>query len=123
MKTSNLLQCLSLFVLTAANSGSARPAAPQDTTPRRIEIVAKRFSFQPAEVTVKKGTPVVLVLTSQDVTHGLKFKEFNLETEIKKDATKELNVTPMESGDFVGRCSHFCGEGHGSMTLTLHVTE
>jgi cytochrome c oxidase subunit II len=62
-------------------------------------------------------------LTSQDVTHGLKFKELNLETEIQKDATKELNVTPLEPGDYVGHCSHFCGEGHGSMTLTVHVTE
>jgi cytochrome c oxidase subunit 2 len=91
--------------------------------PRRIDVTAKKFSFSPSEITLKKGEPVVLVVTSQDVTHGLKFKELNLDTEIKKDATGELAFTPTETGDFVGHCSRFCGSGHGSMTLTVHVTE
>jgi cytochrome c oxidase subunit II len=92
-------------------------------TPRRIEIVAKRFSYTPAEITLKKGEPVVLVLHSEDVTHGLKFKELNLQTEIGKGAPNELAFTPTVTGDFVGHCSHFCGSGHGSMALILHVTE
>ena len=93
------------------------------SAPRRIDVTAKKFSFSPSEITVKKGEPVVLVVTSQDVTHGLKFKEFNVDTEVKKDATGELAFTPTKTGDFVGHCSRFCGSGHGSMTLTLHVTE
>jgi cytochrome c oxidase subunit 2 len=91
--------------------------------PRRIEVVAKRFAFVPAELTLKKGMPVVLVFRSADVTHGIKFKELNLQTEIGKEGTNELSFTPMQMGDFVGHCSHFCGAGHGSMVLTLHVTE
>jgi cytochrome c oxidase subunit 2 len=91
--------------------------------PHRIEIVAKRFSFAPAEITLKKGEPVVLVLHSEDVPHGLKISELNVETEIAKGATSELSFTPNATGDFVGHCSRFCGSGHGSMTLTLHVTE
>ena len=35
----------------------------------------------------------------------------------------ELAFTPDKTGDFVGHCSVFCGSGHGSITLTLHVTE
>jgi cytochrome c oxidase subunit 2 len=93
------------------------------SAPRRIDVTAKKFSFSPSEITLKKGEPVVLVVTSQDVTHGLKFKEFNVDTEVKKDATGELAFTPTKTGDFVGHCSRFCGSGHGSMTLTLHVTE
>ena len=91
--------------------------------PRRIEIVAKRFSFTPSEITLKKGEPVVLVLHSEDVPHGIKFKELNLQTEIGKGTPSELAFTPAVTGDFVGHCSRFCGSGHGSMTLTLHVTE
>jgi cytochrome c oxidase subunit 2 len=124
MKKRYLAQCSGLFLLTAFYLPGGRPAAAsQDTAPRRIEIVAKRFSFQPSEVTLKKGVPVVLVFSSQDVTHGIKVTELNLEAEIKKDTTKELAFTPTEAGDYVGHCSHFCGEGHGSMTLALHVTE
>jgi cytochrome c oxidase subunit 2 len=99
------------------------PMAPAVDAPRRIEVTAKRFSFSPAEIALKKGEPVVLVFSSADVTHGIKFKELNLATEIGKGATNELAFTPMQTGDFVGHCSHFCGSGHGSMVLTLHVTE
>lgn len=97
--------------------------APAQDTPRRIEISIKKFSYTPAEVTVKKGEPVVLVLTSEDVTHGLKFKELNLNTKVEKGKPAELAFTPDKVGDFVGHCSVFCGSGHGSMMLTLHVTE
>ena len=91
--------------------------------PRRIEITAKRFSYTPGEITLKKGEPVVLAFHSEDVAHGIKFKELNLQSEIAKGAVSELRFTPATAGDFVGYCSHFCGAGHGSMTLTLHVTE
>lgn len=92
-------------------------------SPRRIEVVAKRFAYTPSEITLKKGEPVVLVLRSEDVPHGVKFKELNLQTEIGKGGASELAFTPTQAGDFVGHCSHFCGSGHGAMTLTLHVTE
>jgi cytochrome c oxidase subunit II len=99
---------------------SANDAAPE---PKKIEVVAKRFAYEPADVTLKKGEPVVIELTSLDVAHGVKFKELNLSTVIKKDGKSELAFTPTEVGDFVGHCSVFCGSGHGTMTLTLHVRE
>jgi cytochrome c oxidase subunit 2 len=77
--------------------------------PRRIEVVAKRFAYTPGEITLKKGEPVVLVFHSEDVSHGIKFKELSLQTEIGKGAAGELSFTPAIAGDFV--------------TLTLHVTE
>jgi cytochrome c oxidase subunit 2 len=96
---------------------------PAQAAPQRIEIVAKRFSFTPGEITLKKGVPVVLVLTSADVAHGLKFKELNLVVNAKKGQTNEVTFTPDKVGTFIGQCSVFCGSGHGSMKLTLHVTE
>jgi len=92
-------------------------------TPRRIDVSVKKFAYSPAEVTVKKGEPITLALTSDDVAHGLKFKELNLNARFDKKNPAELTFTPDKVGDFVGHCSVFCGSGHGSMTLTLHVTE
>jgi cytochrome c oxidase subunit 2 len=97
--------------------------SPAPDAPRRIEVSVKKFSYAPAEITVKKGEPVVLVLTTEDVSHGLKFKELNLNAKIDKGKPAELAFTPDKVGDFVGHCSVFCGSGHGTMTLTLHVTE
>ena len=108
-----------LAMCSLALSGSS----PTPEAPRRIEVSVKKFAYTPAEITVKKGEPVVLVLTTEDVTHGLKFKELNLNAKVEKGRPSELAFTPDEVGDFVGHCSVFCGSGHGSMTLTLHVTE
>jgi cytochrome c oxidase subunit 2 len=91
--------------------------------PRMINIVAKRFTYEPDDITVKKGEPVVLKLTTRDVTHGLKFEDLNLNTKVEKGKSNELAFTPTKTGDFNGQCSVFCGSGHGSMHLTLHVTE
>ncbi|HTF70164.1 MAG TPA: cupredoxin domain-containing protein, partial [Edaphobacter sp.] len=73
------------------------------TSPRRIEVTAKRFDFTPAEVTVKKGEPVVIVLTSVDVAHGLSFRDLGVNVKVGKGKTGELAFTPTKVGDFVGQ--------------------
>jgi len=98
-------------------------AAPAQPAPRRIEVTAKRFAFSPSEITLKKGEPVLLVLTSADVAHGIRFKELGIETKVGKGQTSELAFTPEVTGTFVGHCYVFCGAGHGEMTLILHVVE
>jgi len=112
-----------LFGCSAACSLAVSASSPAQDTPRKIEISVKKFAYTPAEITVKKGEPVILVLTTEDVAHGLKFKELNLNAKFEKGKSAELAFTPDKIGDFVGHCSVFCGSGHGSMTLTLHVTE
>lgn len=112
------------LVVTSAIALNAATRLPQDRLqPRRIEIMAKRFAFVPSELTLKKGQPVVLVLQSEDVLHGIRFKELNLDTEIRKGHPSELEFTPEKAGTFVGHCSRFCGTGHGEMILTLNITE
>jgi cytochrome c oxidase subunit II len=109
--------CLAVFAITLSGF------VPAPDTPKRIEVSVKKFEYTPGEITLKKGEPVVLVLTTQDVAHGLKFTELNLNTKFAKGKPSELAFTPDKVGDFVGHCSVFCGSGHGSMTLTLHVAE
>jgi cytochrome c oxidase subunit II len=91
------------------------------SAPRRIEVTAKRFTFQPGEITLKKGEPVLLVLTSKDVAHGVRFRELNVEVSVRAGATGQVLFTPNKTGNFVGHCSVFCGSGHGTMMLKLHV--
>jgi cytochrome c oxidase subunit 2 len=122
MKRSTIVK--SIFVSCLAMSSLVLSGfAPSADAPRRIEVSVKKFGYTPSEITLKKGEPVVLVLTTEDVSHGLKFKELGLDSKFSKGKPGELAVTPDKVGDFVGHCSVFCGSGHGSMTLTLHVTE
>jgi cytochrome c oxidase subunit 2 len=99
------------------------PLVQAQAAPRRIEVMAKRFEFTPAEITVKKGEPVVIVLKSMDVAHGLEFRDLGFNVKASKGGTGEATFTPTKTGDFVGQCSVFCGSGHGKMKLTLHVVE
>jgi cytochrome c oxidase subunit 2 len=108
-------------LLVASGIRGNRLAAQADA--KKIDVTVKKFAFEPGEITLKKGQPVVLVIKSTDVAHGLRFRELNLDVKIDKGGTGELRFTPDKVGDFVGHCSVFCGSGHGGMTLTLHVTE
>jgi cytochrome c oxidase subunit II len=90
---------------------------------RTIEVTASRFAFTPGEISLKKGQPVILVIKTSAVAHGLRFRELNLDVKVNKGGTMEMRFTPDKTGDFVGHCSVFCGSGHGAMTLTLHVVE
>lgn len=109
--------CCSSILLTGTSAAQNPPA------PTRIEVTAKKFSFEPAEITVKRGEPVVLVVKSVDVAHGIRFRELNVEVNVRAGATGEAQFTPQTTGDFIGHCSVFCGAGHGSMTLKLHVVQ
>ena len=93
------------------------------TGARRVEVTARRYAFEPASITLKKGEPVLLVLKSVDVQHGLRIRELGVELKVPKGGTGEVRFTPEHTGDFAGHCFVFCGEGHGTMALTLHVVD
>jgi cytochrome c oxidase subunit 2 len=113
-----LMLTAGISVLTALFSPIGRGEGPQ-----RIEITAKRFTYEPGEITLKKGQPVVLVLKSVDVAHGLRVHELNVDAKIPAGGQKEVQLTPQKMGNFVAHCSVFCGPGHGSMALKLHVVQ
>ena len=99
-------------------------AAGRSESARRIEITAKKFTYEPDAITLKKGQPVVLVLRSVDVTHGLKVEQLNITTrDIKKSKETDIQFTPQQTGHFVGQCANFCGTGHGEMKLQIDVVE
>ena len=97
------------------------------TTPGRagdvrvVEIVARRFQFTPAEVTLKKDEPVILRLRSEDVTHGFFMKKLGIDATIAPGQPTDVPLTPHEAGRFVTICDHFCGSGHGNMKLVITV--
>ncbi len=113
---------MAILALTAVNYAAARHMAREDA-PQKIAITARRYEFSPAEITVKKGVPVTISLTSQDFSHGIKFTEPAVTLYGAKGETKEVTFTATQAGDFVGQCSSFCGSGHGGMQLVMHVTE
>ena len=86
-----------------------------------VEIVAKRFEFQPNEIHLAKGAPALLRIRSQDVTHGFFNRPLGIDTEIEPGKVTEVQLRPLEAGRFSVICDHFCGAGHGNMKMTIVV--
>ncbi|HEX8817247.1 MAG TPA: cupredoxin domain-containing protein [Terriglobales bacterium] len=108
---------LSSLVLPSISSRNAS-AAPNVKV---IDITARRFSFTPNTITLKKGETVKLRLTSQDVTHGFFSRVFKLDEDLEPNETKEFTITPQEAGTYTIICDHFCGTNHGNMNMTVVV--
>lgn len=109
-----------LFLLAAA-AATASTARLVRAGPNEVRISAKKFEFNPAEVRLKLGQPVVLVLTSEDRIHGFKVPGLGLRTEIVPGQETRLALTPEKAGPIVFFCDVFCGDGHEEMGGTLIV--
>jgi cytochrome c oxidase subunit 2 len=91
--------------------------------PKVIEISAKKFEFTPSQITLKRGEPVILRLSSSDRVHGFMSKPLKIDTDIPADKSKDVTVTPDTAGDFTVICDHYCGTGHGNMKMKVTVVE
>ena len=112
---------LALPLLLAVSGSVTR--APAQTTPVEIKIEARRFEFTPRTITVRKGVPVRLLVTSTDVAHGFAIKELNVKEEIEAGATKAIEFTPERTGRFRFYCTVYCGDGHEEMEGEIVVTD
>jgi len=114
-----------LLTLTAASGAVTLAAAMRTGSPSEkvIRVTAKKFEFLPSEITVKKGEPLVLELTSADRGHGFYLPDFGVEAKIKPEAITRISFMPGKTGKFNFACDVFCGSGHDEMSGTLVVTE
>ena len=101
--------------LAAAN---VSPAAEQV-----IHMTAKRFEYTPNEITVKKGVPVILEITSLDRDHGFKIPELGIRADVKPGETTRVRIVADHTGRFEFRCDVFCGSGHEDMAGELVVVD
>lgn len=87
-----------------------------------IRIVARKFEYTPAEITLQKGVPVVLELTTDDVAMGFYAPDFKVDVEIVPGKTARVRLLPEKAGSFDFSCNVFCGDGHEDMGGKIHVT-
>jgi len=91
--------------------------------PKIFKISVKRFEYNPAEITLKKGVPVVLHLTTEDRSYEFNVPSMKLRADIMPGKVTELKVTPRKLGDFYFFCDIDCGSGHERMNGKIKVTE
>ncbi len=82
---------------------------------RIIEVMASRYKFSPDPIVVKFGEKVRLVVTSQDVSHGLAITGFKVNVSIPAGRAASVEFVADKKGTFHIYCSVYCGPGHGHM--------
>ena len=109
-----------LLVLSLCTAGVVSHAAE---TASIIKVSAKKFEFSPSEITLQKGVPVLLELTSQDRVHGFNCPELRIRADVPPGKPTVIRVVPQKAGRFAFRCDVFCGDGHEDMEGVIIVKD
>jgi cytochrome c oxidase subunit II len=110
------------LLLVAATLALTPFAGAQEPEPRRIDVVARRFAFEPAEIPATVGERIRLNITSADGVHGIEIKKLRIKQEIPRGAKPvTIDFTATEAGRFPILCSEYCGKDHEAMTGMLVV--
>jgi cytochrome c oxidase subunit 2 len=108
--------------LAAAAVASVAVAGADLGPDRVVEVVARRFAFEPERIEVVAGERVRLVLRSADTTHGLEIEAFDVKVEIPKGGDPvSVDFVASTPGSYRFKCSEYCGSGHRGMKGRLVV--
>jgi cytochrome c oxidase subunit 2 len=119
-----------LIALTLGLAGLLLPPAVdsigaplQTPEPRTIEVIARRYAFEPATIEAVEGERLRILVKSGDGLHGFEIKKFKVSKEIPRGSEPVvIEFTASEAGTFPILCSAFCGDGHGDMKGMLVVS-
>jgi cytochrome c oxidase subunit 2 len=103
----------------------------------RIDVVGFRWSWQfvypdedvvvtgepgrGPEMVIPLGRPVQLRLVSSDVAHSFWVPDFLSKRDLIPGVDNTIDVTPTETGSYVGRCAEYCGLDHWQMNFSVRV--
>jgi cytochrome c oxidase subunit 2 len=112
-----------LFLSTALGAFVAASCglAFSQTKAQVRKIVARKFTYLPNVVTVKKGQPVVLQFTSPEVVMGMNCPDLGIRADLVPGQLTSVRFTPEKTGTFDYFCDIFCGDGHEGMTGKITV--
>ena len=112
-----------LGTAAVASMVGIRPRAAWAAREQVVHMTAKKFEYNPSEITVTKGIPVVIEIESLDRKHGFLIPELDVRTDVKPGQKNVVRFTPDKVGKFGFHCDLFCGDGHEGMTGTLIVVD
>jgi cytochrome c oxidase subunit II len=125
MTRTSIAAAIAVLGLVGTVGGWRRPpsAGAPAGAERVIHLTAKRFEYVPSEITVRKGVPVIVEITSLDRDHGFKVPELGVRADVEPGKTTRFRIVPDRVGRFAFRCDVFCGSGHEDMVGELVVVE
>jgi cytochrome c oxidase subunit II len=94
-----------------------------------VQVIAKKwqwlFKYPDGHVDevlhIPLDEPVRLLMTSQDVIHGLYIPAFRINMDIVPGRYNKIWFRAVELGEFQLYCTQYCGQGHSDMTTKVVV--
>lgn len=124
-----------LFAFSVATERDVNDLDPEPAA--RIKVIGFQWSWQfrypdegititgepgeGPEMVIPVGRPVSLDLVSDDVAHSFWVPDFLSKRDLIPGVHNEIDVTPTEEGEYVGRCAEYCGLDHWRMNYTVRV--
>ena len=112
-----LLSVLAITSYLGEEPASAEEKEEIGRKVQKVNIVAERFSFTPAQIKVKEGTLLEINLTSEDTFHGFRMPSANINQTIPARGRGSVKVVfdAKKKGNYPFECSRPCGAGHTMM--------
>ena len=95
--------------------------APKGAPRRTFRISASKYHFTPDHITIHHGAIGVLVVNSEDVTHGIHVIGTGESKDVVPGVPTVVLFYAREPGRGRFSCSHLCGLGHLFMSGTIIV--
>lgn len=135
-----LVAVAAVFAGVSFSNTQNNPPQTPDQNVQVINVTAKKYSYTPAEIHVKKGARVQLRITALDHQHGFKINvypdggntkgseglEFTSPQDcwtIAKGQTVTIEFVAKTPGSYPFKCCKFCGFGHMGMKGQVIVDE
>lgn len=97
-----------------------------------IRVRAKKWSWEfeypsgdraPGELTLEKGRPYKMIISSEDVLHSFFIPEFRLKRDAVPGQYSFIAFTPTVAGKAQVFCAEYCGTSHSGMMATVNILE
>ena len=116
-KIAVMVIALGVGAIAASVYVAAKPTEPV------IKVSTKKFAFTPSTITLKKGVPVILEFTTEDILMGFNVPDLAMRADIVPGQTTRMRLVPDKVGSFTFICDIFCGAGHEDMAGVITVAE
>lgn len=95
----------------------------RELAPGQYEVYmrAQVWAFIPNEIRIPRGSELTFYVTSQDVQHGVKISDTNINMMVLPGQISKLTATFDEPGVYNMICHEYCGLGHHTMYAQLIV--
>jgi cytochrome c oxidase subunit II len=103
----------------------------------RVEVIGFQWSWQfdyvdegftvtgdgvePPELVLPVDEAAQLTLVSNDVNHAFWVPDFLSKRDLIPGVNNRIDVTPNQTGSYIGRCAEFCGLDHWAMYFDVRV--